>query len=50
VGRLAAASGAARVLLTHLLMGRDPDATIASVRAWYGGPVELVWPGTRIEI
>ena len=50
VGRLAAASGAGRVLLTHLLMGRDPDATIASVRAWYGGPVVLVWPGTRIEI
>ncbi len=50
VGRLAAATGAGRVLLTHLLMGRDPDATIASVRASYGGPVELVWPGTRIDI
>ena len=50
VGHLAAATGAGRVLLTHLLMGRDPEATIASVRASYGGPVELVWPGTRIEI
>jgi ribonuclease BN (tRNA processing enzyme) len=50
VGRLAATTGAGRVLLTHLLMGRDPEATIASVRAWYDGPVDLVWPGTRIEI
>ena len=50
VGRVAAATGVGRVLLTHLLMGRDPDATIASVRASYDGPVDLVWPGTRIEV
>ncbi len=50
VGRVAAATGAGRVLLTHLLMGRDPDATIASVRAFYDGPVEMVWPGTRIDL
>ncbi len=50
VGRVAAATGAGRVLLTHLLMGRDPDATVASVRATYGGPVDMVWPGTRIEL
>ena len=50
VGRVATATGAGRVLLTHLLMGRDPDATVASVRAWYSGPVDLVWPGTRIEL
>jgi ribonuclease BN (tRNA processing enzyme) len=30
VGALAARSGAGRVLLTHLLMGYDPEATIAS--------------------
>jgi ribonuclease BN (tRNA processing enzyme) len=50
VGRVAAATGAGRVLLTHLLMGRDPDETIASVRACYDGPVDLVWPGTRVEL
>jgi ribonuclease BN (tRNA processing enzyme) len=50
VGRVAAATGVGRVLLTHLLMGRDPDQTIASVRAFYDGPVELVWPGTHVEI
>ena len=50
VGRVAAAAGAGRVLLTHLLMGRDPDETIASVRARYDGPVEMVWPGTSIEV
>ncbi|HET7722404.1 MAG TPA: MBL fold metallo-hydrolase, partial [Acidimicrobiales bacterium] len=31
VGRLAARTGAGRVLLTHLQMGYDPQATIASV-------------------
>jgi ribonuclease BN (tRNA processing enzyme) len=50
VGRVATAAGAGRVLLTHLLMGRDPDETVASVRGCYDGPVEMVWPGTRIEI
>lgn len=45
VGRLAAAGGAARVLLTHLQMGFDPAATVASVKARFGGPVELVSPG-----
>ncbi|HSO28595.1 MAG TPA: MBL fold metallo-hydrolase [Candidatus Sulfomarinibacteraceae bacterium] len=50
VGALAAESGAGRVLLTHLLMGHDPDATVASVRARYAGPVELVTPGFETEI
>ena len=50
VGRLAAASGAGRVLLTHILMGRDPAATIASVRVAFDGPVDLVWPGSRFEL
>lgn len=50
VGRLAAATGAGRVLLTHLLMGRDPAATITSVRASFGGRVDLVWPGSRFEL
>jgi ribonuclease BN (tRNA processing enzyme) len=50
VGRLAAATSAGHVLLTHLQMGFDPDATLASVRAHFDGPVEFVWPGTRIEL
>lgn len=45
VGRLAAATGVGRVLLTHLQMRRDPAATLASVRARYSGPVELVADG-----
>ena len=50
VGAVAAASKAGRVLLTHLLMDREPDATIASVRSLYTGPVELVEPGFDTEI
>lgn len=50
VGRLAAAGGAARVLLTHLQMGFDPAGTIASVTASFAGPVELVTPGFRTTI
>jgi ribonuclease BN (tRNA processing enzyme) len=50
VGRLATGTGAGRVLLTHLQMGFDPDATVASCRALYDGPVEMVWPGTSTEI
>lgn len=50
VGDLAAATGAGRVLLTHLQMGFDEDATIASVRRRFDGPVTLVEPGDRTEI
>ncbi len=50
VGGLARTTGAARVLLTHLLMGFDPDETIASVQGIFGGPVELVEPGDRFTI
>ncbi len=50
VGRLAASTGVARVLLTHIQMGFDPDETVASVRAEYDGPVSFVWPGTQLEL
>ena len=51
VGSLAARTGAGRVLLTHLLMGHDRDATVDSVRAVYdGGPVDLVDPGFETTI
>ena len=45
VGALASATGPARVLLTHLQMRRDPRAALASVRAVFNGPVELVADG-----
>lgn len=50
VAELARASGVARVLLTHLQMGFDESATIASVSDRFGGPVELVAPGMRLTV
>ncbi len=50
VGRLAAATRPGRVLLTHLQMGHDVEATLASVRAAYDGPVEFVWPGSAFDL
>lgn len=50
VGMLASETGTGRVLLTHLLMGRDRGATIRSVRDRFQGPVELVEPGFETEI
>jgi ribonuclease BN (tRNA processing enzyme) len=50
VGRLATETRVSRVLLTHLQMRRDPVATLAAVRAEYGGPVSLVGDGERVTI
>jgi ribonuclease BN (tRNA processing enzyme) len=50
VGELAAATGAGRVLLTHLQVGRDPAATIAAVRERYAGPVTLVADGDAFTV
>ena len=50
VGELARRVGAGRVLLTHLQMGFDRNATIESVRARFDGPVELVEPGFETTI
>jgi ribonuclease BN (tRNA processing enzyme) len=50
VGALASRSGAGRVLLTHIQMGFDPSATLASVAAHFDGPVEFVEPGARFLI
>jgi ribonuclease BN (tRNA processing enzyme) len=50
VAAVASRTGAARVLLTHLQMGFDREATVASVIAGYGGPVTLVDPGFRTTI
>jgi ribonuclease BN (tRNA processing enzyme) len=50
VGALASRTGVGRVLLTHLQMGFDREATLASVRAVFAGPVELVDPGFETEV
>ncbi len=50
VGRLAHSTQAGGVLLTHLLMGHDPAAAVASCRTEYAGPVEMVWPGSRLDV
>jgi ribonuclease BN (tRNA processing enzyme) len=50
VGALAARTAVGAVLLTHLQMGFDRDATIDSVRARFDGPVELVDPGFATTI
>jgi ribonuclease BN (tRNA processing enzyme) len=50
VGALAAATGAGRVFVTHLLMGYDPEDALRSVRDRFAGPVELVSPGFEAEI
>jgi len=50
VGALATRVGAGRVLLTHLQMGFDREATVDSVRARFDGPVELVDPGYATTI
>lgn len=49
-GRAAREGGADRILLTHLQMGFDPDETVAAARAEFDGPVEFVWPGSRVSI
>ena len=45
VGQMAAKAKVRRVLITHLVAGRDPDVDIApyvaGVRRWFDGPVEV---------
>ena len=50
VGRLAGSTGAGRVLLTHLLMGHDRDATARAARELAGVDVAVVDPGDRFSI
>ena len=50
VARVAAASGAGRVLLTHVLATYDVAAVVASVEAAYDGPVAIVEPGDRFTV
>jgi ribonuclease BN (tRNA processing enzyme) len=50
VGELAAATHPERILLTHVLSGRDLAATIASIHRRWDGPVEFVWPGDALDL
>jgi ribonuclease BN (tRNA processing enzyme) len=50
VGRVAAAGGVSRILLTHVLGGLDLDAALASVAAACAAPASFGWPGDVLEI
>jgi len=50
IGELGRATRPARILLTHLQMGYDPQEAIASVQAAFDGPVSFVWPGDATTI
>lgn len=50
VGRLAAEAGVGRVLLTHVLMGRDRPRAVAAAIALVPVAVDIVDPGDRFEL
>jgi ribonuclease BN (tRNA processing enzyme) len=50
VGDLAARGGAGSVVVTHIRMGCDLDATVTAVKARYTGPVILARPGVRVVV
>ncbi len=49
-GRAAAAGGASRLLLTHVLGTYDSAEVAAAARSVFDGPVQIVEPGDRIAI
>jgi ribonuclease BN (tRNA processing enzyme) len=48
--RVAAASGASRLLLTHILAGHSRAEALSAAQAAFSGPVQLVTEGDRFEI
>jgi ribonuclease BN (tRNA processing enzyme) len=48
--RVAAAGGASRLLLTHVLAGHSRAETLAAAQAVFSGPIQLVTEGDRFEI
>jgi ribonuclease BN (tRNA processing enzyme) len=50
VARLAADTGVGRVLLTHVLMGRDRPRAVAAAEGLLSVPVAIVDPGDRFEL
>ena len=50
IAGLAAATHPGRILLTHIQMGHDPEATAAAVRSRFDGPVLVAEPGLEVTI
>jgi ribonuclease BN (tRNA processing enzyme) len=48
--RAAAAGGASRLLLTHVLAGHSRVETLAAAQAEFGGSIQLVTEGDRFEV
>jgi ribonuclease BN (tRNA processing enzyme) len=49
-GADAALAGARRLLLTHLMDGSDPDASVRAASRAYRGPIEVARPGLVIDL
>lgn len=49
-GRQAAQAGAARLLLTHLWPGTDPEAALAAARRNFTGPLDVAVNGLTVEL
>jgi len=47
-GQVAAAAGAGRLVLTHLMPGTDPGAAAGAAAAAFGGQVTVARPGLRV--
>jgi ribonuclease BN (tRNA processing enzyme) len=49
-GADATRAGARSLLLTHLMAGSDPDASVRAARQAYRGPIEVASPGLVIDL
>lgn len=49
-GRLAAAAGVERLVLTHISDQLDPDVALAAAREAFAGPIEIAAPGSVWEL
>ena len=50
VGRQAHRAGAARLMLTHLMPGTDPDASRAAAGRSFGDRIDVAAPGIIVEL
>jgi len=50
VGALATHGRAGQLVITHVRMGCDLDATVAAARTAYGGPIAMARPGSRFAV
>ena len=49
-GQVAARTGAARLVLTHLPPWNDPDLALSEAREVYGGPLEVAVTGAVVQV